>query len=82
MDPNINIISTADVPCQRADWVEEMGPNGDGRLDDGGEGGRRDTMSMDEAKEHREALMEGRKEFILIHQESTEGGAAISLCEH
>lgn len=78
VDPNINIISTADVPCQAVDWVEEMGPSGDSSLDHGHNGGRWGTRSMDEAKEHREALMGERKGFILIHQESTEGGAFVS----
>lgn len=82
VDPNINVISTADVPCQRADWVDEMAP-GNTLL---GELGEKDeqlyAMSMDDAVEYRKVLMDERKEFSLMHQRWTEGGGVISLCEH
>jgi hypothetical protein len=69
VDPNVNVISTADVPCQRADWCEAWG----------GEGF---PLTMEQAKEYRELLMEERKRFVLEHQSRTDVEGTISLCEH
>ncbi|TEB24438.1 hypothetical protein FA13DRAFT_1756864 [Coprinellus micaceus] len=80
VDPNISIISTADVPCQRADWVDELVTGGDGmEISD-----ERSSypMSVDQAREYRKEFMEERKEFQLLHRRYSEDHGAISLCEH
>ncbi|TEB24441.1 hypothetical protein FA13DRAFT_1766055 [Coprinellus micaceus] len=69
VDSNVNVISTADVPCQRADWCEAWGGGGF-------------PLTMGQAKEYRELLMEGRKRFVLEHQSRIDVEGTISLCEH
>ncbi|KAI9753168.1 MAG: hypothetical protein M1835_001022 [Candelina submexicana] len=89
VDPNIRIISTANVPCQRRDWWgRELRENG--ALD------RLPTelqeqvvdmvddfpISMEEAKEMRLELMEGRKAFLEEHDKEFDGDENFFLCEH
>ncbi|KAI9722671.1 MAG: hypothetical protein M1812_001602 [Candelaria pacifica] len=89
VDPNIKVISTANVPCQRRDWWgRELRENGAldrlpteiqeqvvNKVDDF-------PMSMEEAKEMRLELMEGRKAFLDKHDEEFDGGVNFFLCEH
>ncbi|OJD17723.1 hypothetical protein AJ78_02187 [Emergomyces pasteurianus Ep9510] len=88
VDPNIRIISSANVPCQRRDWWAEQIPwaNITGRLprelsdevvshmDDF-------PISMEDAKKLRLELMEERK-AIVMEQDRVIENFTFSLCEH
>ncbi|KLJ13155.1 hypothetical protein EMPG_09426 [Blastomyces silverae] len=88
VDPNIRIISSANVPCQRRDWWAEQVPweNITGRLppelsdevvshfDDF-------PISMEDAKELRLELMEERK-AVVVEQGEAMASQTFSLCEH
>ncbi|PGG98517.1 chromatin structure-remodeling complex protein RSC7 [Blastomyces parvus] len=88
VDPNIRIISSANVPCQRRDWWAEQVPweSITGRLppelsneivshiDDF-------PISMEDAKELRLELMEERKAVVMEQDEAMES-YTVSLCEH
>ncbi|EGE79440.1 hypothetical protein RJ035_004541 [Blastomyces gilchristii] len=88
VDPNIRIISSANVPCQRRDWWAEQVPweNITGRLppelfnevashlDDF-------PISMEDAKELRLELMEERK-AVVVEQGQAMESYTFSLCEH
>lgn len=87
VDPNIKIISSANVPCQRKDWWrEEIGP-GFGELlprevrDIVFEGVDEFPIGLEEAKEMRLELMEERKAFALDLVAGLEE-ERFSLCEH
>ncbi len=89
VDPNIKVISTANVPCQRRDWwgrhLRETGVLGVlptelqelvvNKVDDF-------PISIEEAKEMRLELMEGRKAFLDEHDENFDRESAFYLCEH
>ncbi|KAH9475906.1 hypothetical protein JR316_0011467 [Psilocybe cubensis] len=74
VDPNIKIISTANVPCQRADWVLNA-DSSSARSEDGF------PITEDAAKDLKLELMEERKEFAVNHGIAFEA-MTISLCEH
>lgn len=90
VDPNIKIISTAHVPCQRQDWWLEGGvfDQGPGNLTLPRE--LQDKVledvdfpfSLREAKILREELMAERKEVSANHSEVLSEQFTISLCEH
>ncbi|KAL2842538.1 hypothetical protein BJY01DRAFT_264474 [Aspergillus pseudoustus] len=69
VDPNVTVISTANVPVQRADWWEE------------GQDGTAGLMSMQEAKEFRDELMDERKAFAGDQDEAFHS-LSFNLCEH
>lgn len=70
VDPGITVISTGNVPPQRADWwVRDRGEGGEG------------LMGMVEAKELWVELMEERKGFV-GHQDAAFLSLRINLCEH
>jgi hypothetical protein len=70
-DPNIKIISSANVPCQRKDWWrEDIGPRFGVILPREGrdlvfEGVNEFLIGLEEAKEIRLQVMEERKAFVL-----------------
>jgi len=88
VDPNIRIISTANVPPQQRDWWSEQ-------LKSSGVLGKLATelqdkvfedvddfpIGLDEAKEIRLKLMDERKEFVVRQTKGFEG-VTFSLCEH
>lgn len=70
VDPAITVISTGNVPPQRADWwLGDQGEDGEG------------LMGMDEGKGLRVELMEERKVFVR-HQDATFQSLRFNLCEH
>ncbi|KAL3467016.1 hypothetical protein BJX64DRAFT_284164 [Aspergillus heterothallicus] len=71
VDPNITVISTANVPVQRADWWENA--------DDGN--GTTELMSMEDAKHYRDELMDERKAFVGEQDEAFQS-LRFNLCEH
>lgn len=89
VDPNLRIISNANVPCQQKEWwsgviLKDEGPLPKIPLE------LRDTiisqvddfpLGLDEAKQLRLELMEERKRFVLWHGEKFRE-AEVSLCEH
>ena len=95
VDPNIRVISTANVPPQRRDWwAEEIledfarhkQSNGFGKLsqeisDKIFESVDDFPIGMDEAKEIRLKLMEERKLYVVDANRAFEGNK-FSLCEH
>ncbi|KAF8647121.1 hypothetical protein AX16_006953 [Volvariella volvacea WC 439] len=96
LDPNIRIISRANVPCQRKDWWEdEIRQNGisfkarDGAVKDLPaelqdlifDDVDEFPVSMNEAKESRLELIEERKNFVLLSNDAYMT-RQISLCEH
>ncbi|KAI9933694.1 hypothetical protein ASPWEDRAFT_167964 [Aspergillus wentii DTO 134E9] len=66
VDPNLRVISSANIPPQSADWAEG---NGDS------------LMTLDQAKEHRLELMEERKTATVQTNGIFETGE-FGLCEH
>ncbi|PPQ86637.1 hypothetical protein CVT25_006821 [Psilocybe cyanescens] len=101
VDPNIKIISTAHVPCQRQDWWREAinsKPQASAstlnttktnpidqlslELQDNVFDGVDFPISLGEAKELREELMEERKRFLINRKEKVTEEYTISLCEH
>ncbi|KAF8647144.1 hypothetical protein AX16_006975 [Volvariella volvacea WC 439] len=96
VDPNLRVISTAHVPCQRKDWwAEELRKSGIGPGMKGGavkelprelqdlvfEKVEEFPIGMEEAKELRLQLMEERRSFVLDHDKAFHS-TEISLCEH
>lgn len=89
VDPNIRIISTANVPCQQRHWWSEHIQRGSGgisdlpvELQDHVFGQVEDfPLSLKEAKELRLELMEERKNFVVRHDEEFKQHQ-FSLCEH
>ena len=88
VDPNIRIISTANVPSQRRDWWNEMIPWNDilGRLprelQDQVLSYLEDfPITMEEAKKLRLELMEERSS-LAMEQNSAFTDTTFSLCEH
>lgn len=95
VDPNIQILSTAHIPCQQRDWWAEsvwqrttLGlPNNNNYL------GKLPTeiwdtivdvvedfpLSLEEAKALRQKIMNGRTMFTRMHEDTI---APFSLCEH
>ncbi|KAF8885249.1 hypothetical protein CPB84DRAFT_1788521 [Gymnopilus junonius] len=93
VDPNIKIISTAHVPCQRQDWWQEWKeapPKWIKQLDTHVEELSQShtleqanfPISLKEAEELRLELMDERKEFVLRENDALETDNVISLCEH
>ena len=95
VDPNVRIISTANVPCQQMEWWAEEVLKDNGNVDKG-----RDLsilppelqemvfkevmefpIKLEDAKELRLELMEERKVFVVKHSEAFEA-VTFSLCEH
>lgn len=90
VDPNIKIISTAHVPCQRQDWWQEWKDNPPKWLKASGAPAESPSLipenvdfpiSLKEAGELRLELMEERKEFVITQNDSLLD-ETISLCEH
>lgn len=90
VDPNIRIISTANIPCQQRDWWAR-GVTTSGSLLAKLPVELRDKVikevedfpiSLDRAKEMREALMRERKAFVVNYQTKNFNSVTISLCEH
>ncbi|TFK70995.1 hypothetical protein BDN72DRAFT_794538 [Pluteus cervinus] len=88
VDPNVKIISTANVPCQRIDWWKEAIQNGPERfkipielqdriLDEV----KGFPLSMEEAKRLRLQLMDERSAFQTSQDEVFQRDH-FSLCEH
>ncbi|KAF9443183.1 hypothetical protein P691DRAFT_843796 [Macrolepiota fuliginosa MF-IS2] len=87
VDPNIRIISTANIPCQQRDWwgreVAGALKNLPVELRDRVVWDVGDfPISLERAKELREELMAERKEYLLSYQETNFSSVEISLCEH
>lgn len=88
VDPNITVISTANVPPQQRDWWSDE-VIATGSLDRLPRELQNKLMEdvddfpigLDEAKEIRLKLMEERKKFV-IHQNNGFEAASFSLCEH
>ncbi len=90
VDPNIRIISTANVPCQQRDWWSQaisscveghlvnLPPEIYEKVIDGVEGF---PISSETAKQLREELMKERKSFTLLQDENFRK-VEIGLCEH
>jgi hypothetical protein len=88
VDPNIRIISTANIPPQQRDWwSEELTATGCFKqlaaelqekvfdsVDDF-------PIGLDEAKEMRLKLMDERREFVVLQNDGFHS-ATFSLCEH
>ena len=87
VDPNIRIISTANVPAQRRDWwVEELWRNAALRglsreLYDGVADNMNFPIGEEEAKTIREKLMDERKEFAR-ERDGYFFAHTFALCEH
>ena len=97
VDPNADVISTADIPPQRLDWwSEQVLKRPLAGVVDGNDHLNKlpaelkakvlsnvedFPISLEQAKVYREELMEERKQFVLAHQGEF-GGVEISLCEH
>lgn len=71
VDPHRRVISSANVPPQREDWREDQS---DSKMNGS-------SMTMDEAKEHRLALMEERSFRMKDNNREFENGSFF-LCEH
>jgi len=88
VDPNIRIISTANIPCQQKEWwTEEIQRNEvlaalpvelQAQVFDDVEDF---PIALKEAKELRLELMEERKKFAVVHEQGFEVNY-FSLCEH
>jgi len=88
VDPNIRIISTANVPCQQKEWwledVQRIGGLAalpaelQAQVFDGVEGF---PIALKEAKELRLELMEERTGFVEANEQNFENNY-FSLCEH
>ncbi|KAM6491104.1 Protein of unknown function (DUF4246) domain containing protein [Amanita muscaria] len=89
VDPSLNIISTANVPCQRKDWWRQATKEQEtllGKLplelkDNVYEMVEDFPISMEKAKEVRLELMDERKEFV-IKPDDYFNYTTFSLCEH
>ncbi|KAF9469543.1 hypothetical protein BDZ94DRAFT_7880 [Collybia nuda] len=87
VDPNIRIISTANVPCQRKDWwfeaVQQGGPLSDlsTELESYTVDGADFPIDLSEAKALRLELMEERTSAVEL-QNSDFTNREFSLCEH
>lgn len=91
VDPNLPILSTANVPCQQRDWWRDyISGMGTGLLDrlpvelkDEVYKGVTDDFpfGLDEVKDLRLELMAERKRFA-VKQDGTFKGLEFSLCEH
>ncbi|KAF9519029.1 hypothetical protein BS47DRAFT_1388453 [Hydnum rufescens UP504] len=88
VDPNIRIISTANVPCQQKDWwtteIQRAGVLAKLPFelqDQVFNEVKGFPISLKEAKEQRLELMEERKSFAFAHERGFED-SYFSLCEH
>jgi hypothetical protein len=88
VDPNIRIISSANVPCQQKEWwTWEIGAEGvfsklpNEMIQAVVDNVEEFPIGLDEAKELRLELMEERKGFVHRHHEQL-NSARFSLCEH
>ncbi len=90
VDPNIKIISTANVPCQQRDWWGRAVTTSSSVLAklpvELKEKVVKDVedfpISLERAKELREELMTERKAFVVDYQTENFNSVTISLCEH
>jgi hypothetical protein len=90
VDPNMKIISTANVPCQRRDWWGQImmsDAEGLGKLPlELREKVIQDVedfpIDLPQAKKLREELMEERRQYVFEYQEANFKSIGISLCEH
>ncbi|KXN80705.1 hypothetical protein AN958_08286 [Leucoagaricus sp. SymC.cos] len=90
VDPNMKIISTANVPCQRRDWWGEAVVSDTRALarlpvelrDKVVHEVEEFPIDLDQARQLRENLMEERKEYVIGYQDAAFKSATISLCEH
>jgi len=89
VDPNIRVISTANVPCQRRDWwsqavrekrggISDLPVELQAAIFDAVDGF---PITLEEAKGLRRELMKERKRFVVAHGEAFEE-REFSLCEH
>ncbi|KAM6491139.1 Protein of unknown function (DUF4246) domain containing protein [Amanita muscaria] len=89
VDPSVNIVSTANVPCQRKDWWRRAIKEQEtllGKLplelkDNVYEMVEDFPISMEKAKQVRLGLMDERKEFV-VKQNDCFNYTIFSLCEH
>jgi hypothetical protein len=89
VDPNIRVISTANVPCQQRHWRREHVQRGKGvisslpvELQDHVFDQVEDfPISLEEAKVLRLELMEAQEDFVVHHNEAFKQHTS-SLCEH
>lgn len=90
VDPNISIISTANIPCQRRDWwgriltsSRDVLPKLPMELREKVIEDVEDfPISLEHAKQLREELMAERKAFVADYQTKNFNSVTISLCEH
>jgi hypothetical protein len=88
VDPNIKIISTANVPCQQRDWWGKtvvtlaLGKLPVELQDRIVQSVEEFPLSLAKAKQFREELMEERKKYVLGYQTRFFQEVTISLCEH
>ncbi len=90
VDPNIKIISTANVPCQQRDWWGRTVTTNSSVLaklpvelrEKVVEDVEDFPISLERAKELREELMSERKAFVVGYQTQNFNSVTISLCEH
>ncbi|KAG6837454.1 hypothetical protein H0H93_008997 [Arthromyces matolae] len=91
VDPNMKIISTANVPCQQREWwseaIREQGKNMIAKLplevqDHVFADVEEFPISLKEAKVLREELMAERRKFVHGHAEMWSNDDGFSLCEH
>ena len=81
VNPNVKILSSAKIPCQRKDWWDEYRASRGGDLMDVDDLSPDFPLTMDEAKEMRLKLMEERSlsderlDWTLNH-------STFSMCEH
>lgn len=90
VDPNMRIISTANIPCQQRDWWgRTLISSGDvlARLpvelrEKVVKHVQDFPISMERAKQLREELMAERKAYLIDYQTENFNSVTISLCEH
>lgn len=81
MDPNIRIISTANVPCQQRDWWSDAIQQGEGALSTLPVELQNHVFTdvedfpigLEEAKGFRLQLMEEREKYVAVHDEEFNG---------
>ncbi|KAF8062260.1 hypothetical protein FPV67DRAFT_1672737 [Lyophyllum atratum] len=89
VDPNIRIISTANVPCQQRDWWSQAIQKGDSAIpklplelqEEIFKNVKDFPIDLEEAKEMRLKLMEERKVYVARHEDEF-AQDTFSLCEH
>ncbi|KAF8065186.1 hypothetical protein FPV67DRAFT_1696141 [Lyophyllum atratum] len=90
VDPNIRIISTANVPCQQRDWWSDAIKKGDSTIpklpvelqEEIFKNVEDFPIELQEAKELRLKLMQERKVYFVAHDGQFNSSSEFSLCEH